>query len=30
MDYRKNQLIELDITDLGSEGEGIGRTGAFL
>ena len=28
--YRKNEEIELTITDLGSEGEGIGRTGAFL
>ena len=28
--YRKNEEIELEITDLGAEGEGIGRTGAFL
>lgn len=28
--YRKNQEIELEITDLGTEGEGIGRTDAFL
>ena len=30
MEYRKNQEIELRITDLGAEGEGIGRTDAFL
>ena len=29
-DYRKNKEITLEITDLGAEGEGIGRTGAFL
>ena len=29
-DYRKNEEITLEITDLGAEGEGIGRTGAFL
>ena len=29
-EYRKNELLEMEITDLGSEGEGIGRTGAFL
>jgi len=30
MEYRKNEVLEMEITDLGSEGEGIGRTGAFL
>ena len=29
-DYRKNEEITLEITDLGAEGEGIGRTDAFL
>jgi len=29
MEYRKNDEIELQITDLGTEGEGIGKTGAF-
>jgi len=29
MTYQKNQSIELTITDLGSEGEGIGKTDAF-
>ena len=29
-EYRKNEPLEMEITDLGSEGEGIGRTGAFL
>ena len=28
--YQKNQVLEMEITDLGSDGEGIGRTGAFL
>ena len=30
MEYRKNEVLEMEITDLGSEGEGIGRTDAFL
>ncbi len=30
MAYQKNETIELEITGLGSEGEGIGRTDAFL
>ena len=27
--YKKGDIIELDIIDLGAEGEGIGKTGAF-
>ena len=28
--YQKNQLIELEITDLNQDGEGVGRTDAFI
>ena len=27
--YQKNEIVELQITDLGSEGEGIGKIDGF-
>ena len=29
MDFQKNQTIRLEITDLGNEGEGIGKIDGF-
>ena len=30
MEYRKNQTVEVTITDIGKNGEGIGRSGDYI